>query len=196
MSPAGAAAGDRGSGPASIRDAWSSSMRHGSRPTWFRCVDGAHVALACAASRRMCILAHHDVPRRAALHDRPTAPCVFDGPINGECFRAHVEQLLVPCSSDQATSSSWTISEATNPRSCGRIIRPQVQGCGICCPYFTRPQPDLSRPSPRSRILDASAAQKRTVDELLMHIGGLVSTIQAHECSNYFANAGYASIKP
>src|SRR3546814_20297223 len=28
--------------------------------------------------------------------DRLTAPCVFDGPINGQCFRAYVEQLLVP----------------------------------------------------------------------------------------------------
>ena len=28
--------------------------------------------------------------------DRLTAPCVFDGPINGVCFRAYVEQLLVP----------------------------------------------------------------------------------------------------
>ena len=28
--------------------------------------------------------------------DQPTAPCVFDGPINGECFRAYVEQQLVP----------------------------------------------------------------------------------------------------
>ena len=25
-----------------------------------------------------------------------TAPCVFDGPINGACFRAYVEQQLVP----------------------------------------------------------------------------------------------------
>jgi DDE superfamily endonuclease len=28
--------------------------------------------------------------------DRLTAPCVFDGPTNGECFRAYVEQQLVP----------------------------------------------------------------------------------------------------
>ena len=28
--------------------------------------------------------------------DRLTAPCVFDGPIDGECFRAWVEQQLVP----------------------------------------------------------------------------------------------------
>ncbi|WP_436798360.1 transposase, partial [Mesorhizobium ventifaucium] len=28
--------------------------------------------------------------------DRLAAPFVFDGPINGECFRAYVEQQLVP----------------------------------------------------------------------------------------------------
>ncbi|CCF01006.1 transposon-related protein (plasmid) [Sinorhizobium fredii HH103] len=28
--------------------------------------------------------------------DQLAAPCVFDGPINGQCFRAYVEQQLVP----------------------------------------------------------------------------------------------------
>ena len=33
----------------------------------------------------------------AALRcDQLTAPCVFDGPINGQCFRAYIEQQLVP----------------------------------------------------------------------------------------------------
>jgi putative transposase len=33
----------------------------------------------------------------AALRcDRITAPCVFDGPINGETFLAYVEQALAP----------------------------------------------------------------------------------------------------
>ena len=32
----------------------------------------------------------------ALRHDRFAAPCVFDGPINGQSFRAYVEQLLVP----------------------------------------------------------------------------------------------------
>src|SRR3546814_7473121 len=32
----------------------------------------------------------------ALRYDRLTAPCVFDGPINGQCFRAYVEQQLVP----------------------------------------------------------------------------------------------------
>jgi hypothetical protein len=40
------------------------------------------------------------------------------------------------------------------------------------------------------------AAQKRTVEDLWRHIASLISTIEARECSNYFANAGCASIKP
>ncbi len=32
----------------------------------------------------------------ALRHDSLAAPCVFDGPINGACFRAYVEQQLVP----------------------------------------------------------------------------------------------------
>ena len=50
---------------------------------------------------------------------RLTAPCVFDGPINGESFRAYVEQHSSRCS-NPATSSSWIIWEATSRRPCGR----------------------------------------------------------------------------
>jgi transposase len=32
----------------------------------------------------------------ALRHDRITAPCVIDGPINGTSFRAYIEQFLVP----------------------------------------------------------------------------------------------------
>src|SRR5271167_1746023 len=32
----------------------------------------------------------------ALRHDHIAAPCVIDGPINGESFRAYVEQVLVP----------------------------------------------------------------------------------------------------
>ena len=46
--------------------------------------------------------------------DRLTAPCVFDGPINGECFRAYVEQQLVP------------VLEARRHRRHGQSRQPQV----------------------------------------------------------------------
>ena len=53
----------------------------------------------------------------ALRYDRLAAPCVFDGPINGACFRAYVEQQLLPIPSP-VISSSWTISAATNRALC------------------------------------------------------------------------------
>ena len=80
--------------------------------------------------------------------DRLTAPCVFDGPINGQCFRAYVEQQLVPCS-NPVTSSSWTISAPTSRPPSGRWSAPSAPGSGTCRP--TRPTSTRSnRPSPRS----------------------------------------------
>ncbi|HXF87794.1 MAG TPA: IS630 family transposase, partial [Xanthobacteraceae bacterium] len=38
-------------------------------------------------------------------------------------------------------------------------------------------------------------AQRRTIEDTWRQIGTLVTTIQPRECSNYFANAGYASVK-
>jgi len=48
----------------------------------------------------------------AALRvDRITAPVVFDGPINGESFKAYVEKALLPTL--MAILSSWTTSART-----------------------------------------------------------------------------------
>lgn len=44
--------------------------------------------------------AHPDLSRRVALRSAHGSPCVFDGPINGESFRAYVEQVLVPVLKD------------------------------------------------------------------------------------------------
>lgn len=73
----------------------SSSTRLGSRPTWPRYGPGDQ------KGQRLRALAPHGHWRTltflgALRHDRLTAPCVFDGPINGQCFRAYVEQQLVP----------------------------------------------------------------------------------------------------
>ena len=39
-------------------------------------------------------------------------------------------------------------------------------------------------------------AQKRTIEDTWRHIGRLVEEIETSESANYFANAGYASVKP
>ena len=38
-------------------------------------------------------------------------------------------------------------------------------------------------------------AQKRTIEDTWRHVGHLVAGIKPSECGNYFANAGYASVK-
>lgn len=38
-------------------------------------------------------------------------------------------------------------------------------------------------------------AQKRSVEDAWRHIGRLAQAIEPDECRNYFANAGYASVK-
>ena len=124
--------------------------------------------------------------------DRLTAPCVFDGPINGECFRAYVEQLLVPClrPGDIVIMDNLGSHKSAELR---RIIRAAGARLWYLPPY----SPDLNPIEQAFAKIKhwMRAAQKRTVDEVWRHIGGLVSTIQARECSNYFTNAGYASIK-
>jgi len=137
-------------------------------------------------------LAHHDVPRRAAL--RPTDRALrIRWPINGECFRAYVEQLLVPClrPGDIVIMDNLGSHKSAELR---RIIRAAGARLWYLPPY----SPDLNPIEQAFAKIKhwMRAAQKRTVDEVWRHIGGLVSTIQARECSNYFTNAGYASIKP
>jgi putative transposase len=38
-------------------------------------------------------------------------------------------------------------------------------------------------------------AQKRTTEDARPHLGSVVASIEPDECSNYFTNAGYASVK-
>lgn len=80
--------------------------------------------------------------------DGITAPCIFDGPINGQSFRAYVYRCSCRLCSKE-TSSFWTISAATKPRPCARCSRPSARGFGICRPTH-RISTRSKRPSPRS----------------------------------------------
>jgi hypothetical protein len=82
--------------------------------------------------------------------DNFTAPCVFDGPINGECFRAYVAQVLLPTlkPGDIVIMDNLGSHKSAELR---RMIRPPAQGSGICRP--THPTSiRSSRPLPKSNI--------------------------------------------
>lgn len=124
--------------------------------------------------------------------DGLTAPCVFDGPINGTSFRAYVEQVLLPTlrPGDIVVMDNLGSHKAAAIR---RIIKAAGARLWFLPPY----SPDLN---PIEQIFAKvkhwmRMAQKRSVEDTWRHIGYLVTTITPNECANYFRNSGYASIE-
>ena len=124
--------------------------------------------------------------------DQLTAPCVFDGPINGQCFQAYVEQILVP------TLKPGDIVVMDNLGSHkSAAIRKAIKAAGARLWFLPPYSPDLN-PIEQAfakikhwmRIL-----QKKTVEDTWRAIGRLVTTIKPQECANYLEYAGYASVK-
>ena len=128
----------------------------------------------------------------AALRcDEMTAPCVFDGPINGECFRAYVDQHLVP------TLHAGDIVIMDNLGSHkGKAVRAAIKAADARLWFLPPYSPDLNPIEQSfSKIKHwLRMAQKRSVEDTWRHVGHLVPTLSQHECANYFKNAGYASV--
>jgi transposase len=124
--------------------------------------------------------------------NRLAAPCVFDGPINGECFRAYVEQQLVPV---LEPGDIVVMDNLGSHKSAA--VRQMIQAAGARCWYLPPYSPDLNPIEQAFAKIKhwMRQAQKRTIEDTWRYVGYLVSTIEPGECANYFANAGYASVK-
>jgi hypothetical protein len=71
-------------------------------------------------------------------YDGVTAPCVFDGPINGARFLAYVEQMLVP------TLSPGEIALMDNLGSHKRAgVRKAIEAAGAAVRFLPAYSPDL-----------------------------------------------------
>jgi transposase len=128
----------------------------------------------------------------AALRcDRITAPCVFDGPINGASFLAYVEQLLVP------TLKPGDIVIMDNLGSHkGKMVRKAIRDAGARLFFLPPYSPDLN---PIEQVFAKlktllRKAEERTVEATWRRIGSLLDCFTPNECANYLRNAGYASI--
>jgi transposase len=126
----------------------------------------------------------------ALRHDRIDAPCVIDGPINGESFLAYVEQMLVP------TLQPGDIVIIDNLGSHkGKAVRRAIRAAGAKLFFLPPYSPDLNpieQLFAKLKTLLRKAAE-RTVDATWRRIGVLLQAFSPAECANYFANAGYAS---
>ena len=79
----------------------------------------------------------------------------------------------------------------------GKAIRRIIRSVGAKLFFVPKYSPDLNPIEQAFAKIKhwMRAAQKRTTEDAWQHLGSLLASIQPHECSNYFANAGYASAK-
>lgn len=127
----------------------------------------------------------------ALRHDRIDAPCVIDGPINGESFLAYVEQVLVP------TLKPGDIVISDNLASHkGRAVRRAIRAADARLLFLPPYSPDfnpIEQVYAKLKTLLRKAAE-RTLEATWKRIGAILQAFTPQECANYFRNAGYASI--
>jgi transposase len=126
----------------------------------------------------------------ALRHDRIDAPCVLDGPINGESFTAYVAQFLVP------TLSPGDVAIMDNLGSHkGAAVRKAIRAAGARLLFLPPYSPDLNpieQVFAKLKLLLRKAAE-RSVETTWRRIGSLLDAFPPHECANYLRNSGYAS---
>ena len=126
----------------------------------------------------------------ALRHDRIDAPCVFDGPINGQSFTAYVEQILVP------TLNPGDIVVLDNLGSHkGKLVRDAIRAASAKLFFLPPYSPDLNpieQVFAKLKHLMRKAAE-RNIEDTWKRLGSTLSRFQNDECGRYLANAGYAS---
>lgn len=122
--------------------------------------------------------------------DAITAPLVVDRPMNGDIFRAYVEQCLVPT---LAPGDIVVMDNLASHKVDG--IRKAIETVGATLLYLPPYSPDLNPIEMAFAKLKAQLrkAAKRSIPALWDEIGALLDTYSPFECRNYFRHAGYAS---
>ena len=124
----------------------------------------------------------------ALRHDGLTAPCVFDGAINGARFRAYVEQALAPTlrAGDIVVMDNLKAHKVAG-------VREAIGATGARLLYLPPYSPDLNpieQAFAKLKTLLRTAAA-RTVEALWHAIGQLIDAFSPTECAHYLAHAGY-----
>jgi transposase len=124
----------------------------------------------------------------ALRQDGLVAPCAFDGPINGEKFRAWVEQFLVP---ELKPGDIVVMDNLSSHKVAG--VRTAIENAKANLLYLPAYSPDLNPIEQGFAKLKAllRKAAARTFDALIRAIASALETFTPHECANYLANSGY-----
>jgi transposase len=119
-----------------------------------------------------------------------TAPCVFDGPIDGESFLAWVEQFLAPTLRLGDIVVMDNLSSHKDP-----AIRRAIRSAGAKLFYLPPYSPDLNPIEQAFSKLKTLLRKEnaRRPEEVERSIGELLSSLTPTECRNFFSDAGYTS---
>ena len=126
----------------------------------------------------------------ALRRDRIDAPCLFDGPINGEVFLAWVRTFLVPTlqMGDVVIMDNLGSHRST-------LVRQAIRKAGAKLLFLPKYSPDLN---PIEQVFSKlkhllRKAQERSYDGLLTAAAKLLDAFPPEECANYLRNSGYAA---
>ena len=121
-----------------------------------------------------------------------TAPLVVDGAINGDIFRAYVEQQLAPTLSpgDIVILDNLASHKVTG-------VRDAIEACGASLVYLPPYSPDLNPIEQAFAKLKALLRKvaARTIPALWQALGDTLDRFTPQECANYLANAGYVPLE-
>lgn len=128
----------------------------------------------------------------ALRHDRIDAPCLFDGPINGERFLAYVKQKLVPTLKPGDVVILDNLGSHTS-----QAVRQAIRKVGAKRILLSKYSPDLNPIEQVFAKLKAllRKAAPRSPDDICTAVGQLLDSFKPEECANYFRNSGYVYLK-
>ena len=125
----------------------------------------------------------------ALRNNRVDAPCLFEGPINGERFRADVDQVLAP------TLKSGDVVILDNLGSHkGKAVRKAIRDVGARLVFLPKYSPDLN-PIEQVFAKFKTLLRKvgaRTYEAISDACGEILRQYPPAECAAYLKNAGSA----
>ena len=117
-----------------------------------------------------------------------SAPCVLDGPMDGQGFLVYVEKVLVPSLSD----GDIVVMDNLGSHK-GKAVRQAIEAVGARLLFLPPYSPDLNPIEQVFAKLKAllRKAAARSIPTLWNALGDFLQRFPAAECANYIANARY-----
>jgi transposase len=117
------------------------------------------------------------------------APMLLDGPMDGECFLAWVEQMLVPTlrPADLVVMDNLAAHKVTG-------VRQAIEACGAKLLYLPPYSPDFNPIENAFAKLKAHVRKSasRTLDALERATSNALPQFKPDQCANFFTHAGYS----